>query len=108
MKHNTKLLSKIMPLLIRYKNDERLNNLGISMAEMKNTRGFPPDMFVKETNKIMNLSEDEWVYVINVYCNEIIKHKRESGAEEKSLDRTRINNQKIMADFIRTGELGVY
>ena len=103
--HNTTLLAKLIELTTQYKDNDSLTKLGIRMADMKNSMGYPPDMFMERLN-YLNLNQK--LYIGNIYCGEMIKHKRASGAEDKAINRTRKHNQVILSRLMNTGEMGEY
>lgn len=91
----------------RQRTDEAVK-MGKEMARFKNELGFPPDMFLDKLSKTHYLDVDDKLWIASSYCDEMIQHKRASGAGEKALDRTRKQNQVILQRLLDTGEMGIY
>lgn len=99
---DTTVLNRIHDLLPR----QSKNTIywGKQMARFKNEMGFPPDMFLKR----LNVDNDTKFLISITYCDEMIEHKRASGAQEKAIDKTRKHNQAILRRLLDKGELGEY
>lgn len=98
----------LIEAVARYREDKQLNSLGKEMFRFKSELGFPPDMFLDELAKRQGLDRLQKIYVLNVYFEQLIEHKRLSAAQEKALERTRRHNKEHIVTFIKTGEVGVY
>lgn len=91
-----------------HQDNKALVHLGHEMFRMYTEMGFPPDMFVDELKKRFELPQSALIYLITIYQNKFIEHRRKAGAEGKNLDKARAANRRVMAQFIKSGELGVY
>lgn len=90
--------SKIQP------GTNNLQELGIEIGKLYTDHGLPVDMALQR----LELSKEEKLPVLDGCCQWFISHKRNSGATEKSIERQRKANRKIVEDFIKTGEVGIY
>jgi hypothetical protein len=86
-------------------NRQKLVEFGIEIGHLYTDKGFPVDMAL---DRLPNLSKLEKLAVLTGLCNWLIDHKRNSGATDKAIDRQRKLNNKMVDDFIKTGETGVY
>lgn len=85
-------------------NSKGLQYLGIKIGKLYSDHGFPIDMAL---NRLPH-TEDQKVAILDGVCKWLIEHKRLSGATDKAIDRQRKTNLKMLKDFIRTGETGIY
>lgn len=105
---NKDVLQAVLDAKQAYEDDELLNKLGAKMFSMHTASGLPPDMFMTEISKHIKLGKLAKVYIISVYQEKFLEHRRKSGSEEKRLDKLRKLNRDNMANFLKSGELGVY
>ena len=99
---DNRTLSTMLELLP--KQTDKTIHLGKEMARFKNELGLPPDMFMAK----LHADKDTKILIAMSYCDEMIEHKRASGAQEKAIDRTRKHNRELMTHLIQTGEMGEY
>ena len=82
----------------------KLESLGHKMFTMFSQNGFPPDMFLDQVLLPKNMK----AYILEVYLEEMLNHKRTSGITEERVDKIRSHNREVISRFIETGEAGVY
>lgn len=93
--------------LMRSKNSPGSNNpqgLGVKIGKLYTDHGLPIDMAFDR----LDLTKEQKISVLDGCCQWFIEHKRNSGATEKAIDRQRKANRKMLEDFIKTGEVGIY
>lgn len=93
---------------ISYGRDKQLTDLGHEMFRMYSEMGFPPDMFMDEVRKRMNLNVLQTVYLVSVYHADLLHHKRLAGATDKNIDNTRRRNRDEIDRLLTSNEIGVY
>lgn len=84
--------------------DEELEKIGVEIGKLYTNLGFPIDMTLDR----LDMSQQEKLSVIDGCCQWFIEHKRNSGAGEKAIDRQRKANRKMVEDFLKNGEVGIY
>lgn len=99
---------QLIGALATYRDDKQLNYLGKEMFRFKSELGFPPDMFLSKLATELRLDKSQQIYVLHVFFEEFIAHKRNSAAQDKALERTRRQNRERILMFIKTGEVGIY
>lgn len=98
----------LIQAIAKHRRDDQLNFYGKEMFRFKSELGFPPDMFLDKLAKEHRLDRLQLVYVLNVFFEQLMEHKRQSAAQEKALERTRRQNGDRILAFIETGEVGIY
>lgn len=83
---------------------EDLQALGIEIGKLYTNHGLPVDMALDR----LDMSKEQKLSVLDGVCQWLIEHRRNSGATEKSIDRQRTINRKMIEDFIKKGETEVY
>lgn len=93
-------------LIVGITNDDdgKLEALGIKIGKLYTDMGYPIDMALAR----LTLSVERKLVVIDGACQWLIQHKRNSGATDKSIERQRNTNRKMLEDFMRSGETGAY
>lgn len=86
----------------------QMTDYGHRMFTMYTQNGFPPDMFLDELKKRLTLSRDEGLLIVDSYLADSLEHKRRAGITEERVDKIRQANRRKIAEFYKTGELGVY
>jgi|SRR5688572_23167392 len=81
-----------------------LQNLGVKIGKLYTDHGFPIDMALER----LNMSKERKLAVLDGACQWFIEHRRNSGATDKAIERQRKTNRKMIEDFVKTGETGVY
>lgn len=97
-------MSEVLKGLLGVASDKDMVALGIQVGKLYTDHGLPIDMALDR----LDLTKDQKLAVLHGVCQWLIEHKRNSGATEKSLDRQRATNVRMVEDFIKTGETGVY
>lgn len=82
----------------------QMEEMGVVVGRLYTDHGLPIDMALDR----LSIIKQQKVVIVDGVCQWLITHKRNSGATEKSIDRQRQTNRKILDDFIRTGEVGIY
>jgi hypothetical protein len=85
-------------------NGDQFQKLGVEIGKLYSDHGLPIDMALDR----MPYGKDAKLAILHGVCQWLIEHKRNSGAGEKAIERQRATNRRMIADFIRTGETGVY
>jgi hypothetical protein len=88
----------------RLPNYQELEDYGIGIGKVYTNHGYPIDMALDR----LPHGKAEKIVIIHGVCQWLIEHKRLSGAPEKSIERQRATNKRMIEAFIRTGETGVY
>ncbi len=83
---------------------KELEELGLEIGKLYTDKGFPIDMALDR----LPHTKEQKVSILFGACQWFIEHKRNSGAGEKSIERQRNVNRKMIEDFVATGETGVY
>lgn len=96
--------SIIVPLLKAYNHYPRQYSLGKRIGKLYTDFGFPVDMALDR----LDMTKEAKLSVIFGVGNELVEHKRRSGAPEKALNRQRKANQEVVKRFMDTGETGMY
>ena len=86
-------------------NSQDLQELGIKIGKLYTDHGLPIDMAL---DKLQGYTQEQKLSILDGACQWFIEHKRNSGATEKSLDRQRATNVRMVEDFINKGETGIY
>lgn len=84
-------------------NDEWINK-GIQVGKLYTDHGFPVDMALER----FKCSKEAKLAMLHGVCQWLIQHKRNSGATEKSIERQRATNRRMVHDFVKSGETGAY
>lgn len=92
------LESKVQP----FSND--LQELGIEIGKLYTDHGLPIDIALDE----LSYTKEQKISILDGASQWLIEHKRNSGASDKSIERQRQANRKMMEDFITKGETGIY
>ncbi len=90
--------SKVQPF------SQELQSLGIEIGKLYTNHGLPVDMALQR----LPHTKEQKISILDGACQWFMQHKRNSGATEKSLDRQRAANRKMLDDFIEKGETGAY
>lgn len=85
--------------------DQELNNLGHKIGRIFTDHGLPLDMAM---DRLPQLDRLQKLAVLNGACEEILEHKKRSGATPKAIERTQQSNRDMITRFIKTGETGAY
>jgi hypothetical protein len=93
---------------LAYKDNAPLNKLGHEMCRMYTEMGFPPDMFLAEVQKKLELPLLARVYITIVYQTDFLEHRRKAGVQDKNLPELRRRNVEEIERLIKHGELGLY
>ena len=92
------LLSKVQP------GSKELQELGVKIGKLYTDHGLPIDMALDR----LPHSKEQKLSILDGACQWFIEHKRNSGATEKAIERQRTTNRKMIEDFVKKGETGVY
>lgn len=84
---------------------ENLRGLGVDIGKLYTNYGFPVDIAI---NKLIGYRQTEKLAVLQGVCEWFMEHKRKSGASENALDRQRKSNKRMLENFIKRKEVGVY
>jgi len=84
--------------------DKDLEGLGLKVGKLYTDHGLPIDMALDR----LHLPQHRKLIVLHGVCQWLIEHRRQSGATDKSIERQRIANQRMIKDFIESGETGAY
>lgn len=95
------IAEQIVPVTLM---NPKLRETGIWVGKLYTDKGFPIDMALA---KLPHNTEQK-IAILNGACEWLIEHKRNSGATDKSIERQRKINLKMLEDYILTGETGVY
>lgn len=101
-----KTLKKLMEATL--KKDEKLERLGSNMFHLYSDNGLPPDMFLSQLEKQTPLTLNQKIYIVSVYQQLTLEHRRKSGLQEKGLERLRKNNLEVIEQLIAKGETNIY
>jgi hypothetical protein len=82
-----------------------IEDMGDKIGRLYTDHGFPIDM---SFDRLPHECEKYKPYILFCAQQQMLEHKRMSGATEKAIEQTRTNNRKIMQQFIKTGEVGIY
>lgn len=83
---------------------KELEELGLLVGRAYTDHGLPIDMALDR----LSLTKTQKVVVLMSAQGWIVQHKRNSGATDKAIDRTRKTNLEAMTRFIHTNETGIY
>jgi len=97
----TNVLGEILEARAKYPDDIEL---GVKIGKLYTNMGLPPDMALDR----IDVPQDRKIAILAGCCDWLIEHKRNSGANEKAIERQRKTNRKMIEDFITKGEAGVY
>lgn len=94
-------------LLNKTKFEEKFGKL---MFKFKTQNGLPPDIFIDELSKKIDLNKKTKLGILEEFLSQMTLHKLKSGVEFDSdnHDKLRERNLKILNDFNNTGEIGLY
>lgn len=82
---------------------------GRTLGRLYSDKGMPVDMSLAEVAKrTPGLTQHHYVAMISGVGSWLIEHKRNSGATEKSIERQCDANNKMVADYLKRGEVGLY
>lgn len=104
----TNVLGELIDVKLKLGDRTDLIALGKKMFDIYTSGGFPPDMFLDELGKRIELTKEEKLFIISHYQDLFMEHRRKSGVEEKNLARVRKTNLDNITRFIDTGETGIY
>lgn len=107
MKHTTKdtlVAGSLVEAYAAEPNRDELIETGKQIGKIYTDHGFPIDMALEK----LPYTKTRKLLVLFGAQNWIIEHKRNSGATEKALDRTRDSNKLATERFLQTGESGAY
>ncbi len=104
------LLGDVLELTVSLSQEETTEGkrLGKAMFTMYTQNGFPPDMFFDQLEARTVLPKAMKLAMLNEYQRLFLEHRRKAGISEDRVEKIRDQNRKILADFMRTGEVGVY
>lgn len=102
------VLGELIEATTTYGDDGQLADIGHEMFRMYTEGGFPPDMFLSELGKRMELPLLAKIYVTSVYQTDFLEHRRLSGIQAQRLEKLRKRNREDIERLIKTGELGIY
>jgi len=83
---------------------QELQELGIKIGKLYTDHGMPIDMALDR----LDYSHAQKVSILDGACQWIVQHKRDSGATQKAIERTRQSNRNMMERFIAGQETGAY
>lgn len=83
---------------------EELVALGKELGRLYTDHGLPLDLSLHH----LGLPRSDNVLMLYGACQWFIDHKRRSGALQPAINRQRAVNRKMLEDFTRTGETGIY
>lgn len=81
-----------------------LQEVGITLGKLYTDHGLPVDMALDR----LSLPKDLKLLVVHGVCQWMIQHRRNSNAPDRAIKRQQAVNAKILAEFSRTGEVGLY
>lgn len=81
-----------------------LQELGVKIGKLYTDHGLPVDMALDR----LNLTKEQKLSVLDGVCQWLIEHRRNSGATEKSIERQRASNRRMVERFIAKDEVGIY
>lgn len=102
----SKVLSESLGAILQ-DSDNKLYDLGVEIGKLFTDRGFPLDMSVQELKK-RGYKQAQIIAILNGALHWLVIHKRNSGANDKAIDRQRAANVKFLDNFITKGETGAY
>lgn len=79
-------------------------DLGIKIGKLYTDMGYPVDMSLDG----LDYTKEDKIAILDGVCQWLIEHKRNSGASDKAIERQRKANTKMVENFIKKGETGVY
>lgn len=85
-------------------NNQELRALGVQIGKLYTDHGLPLDMALER----LPYTKMQKVSVLDGALGWLIEHRRNSGANDKAIERQRHANRRIMETFISMGETGVY
>lgn len=85
---------------------EEVVDFGKQIGRLYTDHGLPIDMALDRLPK--NVTKDQKVLILSGVGEWLLEHKRNSGGTEKSIERQRDQNKKMIADFLQNGETGLY
>lgn len=87
-------------------NDEEnlLFGFGVAIGRLYTDHGLPIDMSLARF-KYSRLDKVQMLTGVGFW---LVQHKRNSGGTERNIAKQREWNRNMLADFIKTGETGVY
>lgn len=85
--------------------NHELQEMGKEVGRLYTDHGLPIDMAL---DKLTGYSHEQKLSILDGVCQWFIEHKRNSGATDKAIERQRKTNRKMLEDFVKTGETGVY
>lgn len=91
-------------LTIEHEDIDTLENFGIEIGKLYTNHGLPLDISLSR----LEYCKEFKLIILHGACEWFLQHKRDSGATEKAIERQIATNEKIMDDFVKTGEVGIY
>lgn len=85
-------------------NAKELSDVGLNVGKFYTDKGLPLDISLSK----LDYSREDKAVILSGALWWLVEHRRESGATEAALNRQRATNVKIMDNFIKKGEAGVY
>lgn len=83
---------------------DELIEYGKSLGKLYTDFGLPIDMSLAR----IEANKDFKLLMLDGALAYFIEHKRNSGASESAIERTRKSNRKAIENFIKKGEVGIY